>query len=224
MNCDYVQNLLPAFIVDELVDDEKSLVRLHLDSCEACRQHLAEEQELSALLSELPVTGPSEGFADRVIRNAIEQHPHHHHRAGFMKGFGAAMAAGFALWVVVGVLPVSKPDARNPAPQEISIALHEVQKVKLAFHTVSSLNNARITIQLPDHVELVGYKGKKLLSWNANLNQGDNVLTLPIRAGAIATGNIVAKIEHENQVKTMVIGVGVMQPGMSMEQVKLNFV
>jgi hypothetical protein len=216
-----VQNLLPAFIRDELVDDEQSLVRLHLESCETCKKQLAEEQELNSLLAEMPCTEPVAGFADRVIQNAVRQH--HHHKAGFIKGFGAAMAAGLALWVVVGVLPVSKPE-QKAAPQEISITLHEVKKVKLAFRTVNYLNDARITIHLPEHVELVGYTGKRMLSWKADLNQGENVLTLPIKAGSIASGNIVARIEHGKQVKTMVIGIGVRQPGMSRDKTVLNFV
>ena len=223
MSCEYVQNLLPAYIDNELAGDETSLVRLHLDSCESCRGQLAEEHELNALLAAMPVAESSEGFSDRAIKNAIEQQPQQHHRVGFIKGFGAAMAAGLALWVVVGVLPVSS-SGQNSAQKEISIALHSVHKVKLAFHTASYLNGARITIKLPDHVELVGYKGRKTLSWNADLNKGDNVLTLPVRASAVTRGSIVAKIEHEGQIKTMVIGVGVSEQGLTMEQVELNFV
>ena len=41
--------------------------RQHLDQCEQCREQLRADRELAELISSLPVVGPMEGFADRVM-------------------------------------------------------------------------------------------------------------------------------------------------------------
>jgi hypothetical protein len=41
--------------------------RQHLEQCEQCREQLRADRELAELISSLPVIGPMEGFADRVM-------------------------------------------------------------------------------------------------------------------------------------------------------------
>lgn len=236
MKCQQFTQNLDDFLDQYIAADEASLLRAHMESCMECQAQYQQQLSVRALLKALPVPEPAAGFADRVLSQAMVdgrqrqandalRKPAHvvHHRVGFIKGFSSALAAGLALWLVVGVLPV-KQETPNAVAQGINITVQQVHTVKLAFQTVSALQNARITIRLPDNVEIVGYEGKNELAWNADLKQGDNILKLPIKANSLMNGRIVAEIEHNNQVKTIGIDFQVNKPGLTMEPLGLNIV
>ena len=223
MNCTDIQNQTSDYLSRSLEAAELEAFQHHIDGCDSCREIVDEEQRLIALLKQVPVRGPSEDFYDRALQMAVKPEAHEHHRLGFIKGFGTAVAASLALWILVGVLPVSQEPGTQKG-QGITIAVQEVKTVKLAFHTVGAMDNARITIQLPENVELVGYTGRRELAWNTNLKKGDNILKLPIRANAMTKGKILAKIEHKKQVRTIMIDLDVTRKGMTMEQKTLTIV
>jgi len=224
MECKQLQTQLDDYLDEVLPAQQQGEIQAHLDQCSACQSVVAEEQTLRNMLRQLPVPEPSPGFADRIMRVAIERNSHHHHRAGFMKGFGAAMVAGLALWIVVGIFPYSRETPVPAADHEISIALYQTQNVKLAFHAVNELKDAKITIQLPNNLSLAGYDGRRELVWHTHLKQGDNILTLPIKAQSIAKGMIRATVEHGDQTKSIEIAVDVKQGGVTMEPLQMNSV
>lgn len=223
MECNQLHEQLDDFLDKALSKPEQQAVEAHLEVCKTCQAVIAEEQALRDMLRQLPSPRLSSGFVERALRVAAERNAHRHHRAGFVKGFGAALAAGVALWIVVGVLPVSR-QLPTPAAHEISVALYETQNVKLAFHAVNALQDAKITIQLPENIALAGYDGRRELVWHTSLKQGDNILTLPVRAQAIAKGFIHATVEHGHQTKTIDIAINVKQNGISMEPSQSNSV
>jgi anti-sigma factor RsiW len=219
--------------MDDYLDQYLTLIeteslRLHMQECPACQAEYAEQLKLRAQLKSLPISEPSAGFADRALTVAMKHaghQPQHtvHHRTGFIKGFSTAIAAGLALWIIVGILPV-KQNIDDTTVQGVAITVQQVQTVKLAFQTVSALENARITIRLPNNIDIVGYEGKTELAWNTSLKKGDNILKLPIKANTLANGKIVAEIEYGNQRKTIGIDLTIKNPGITMEPSSLNIV
>jgi len=123
MNCTDFQSLIDDYSRADLSPEVMADAETHLASCSECTKSIDEHNNLMASLKAMPVAGPSEGFAERVLRVAVhhgddqpinhrsvEQNVHHHHhRRGFMVGFGSAAAAALALWVVVGVFPQQRP-------------------------------------------------------------------------------------------------------------------
>lgn len=127
MNCTDFQNLIDDYSRADLSPEVMAGAEAHLVSCSECTKSIDEHNNLMASLKAMPVAGPSEDFAERVLRVAVhhgkdygedkpknhgsvEQNAHHrHHRRGFMIGFGSAAAAALALWVVVGVFPQQTP-------------------------------------------------------------------------------------------------------------------
>jgi hypothetical protein len=68
MNHDEIQLNLMAFHDKELSPGEAETVRLHVESCAACREILLRyERVVSVLLPQLPIV-PSEEFVQRVMR------------------------------------------------------------------------------------------------------------------------------------------------------------
>jgi hypothetical protein len=163
------------------------------------------------------VEPPSDGFAERALRRAVTTNAEQRHRAAYYKGFGSAVAAGLMLWLAVGLFPVR--DGLQPE-QAISIAVEETRELTLAFNSVKALDNATISIHLPDNVQLVGYEDSRVLEWQANLTQGDNVLRLPLKALRAESGQLIAHIKHAQQSKTIKIRLNVGQPGLTERPVK----
>jgi hypothetical protein len=174
----------------------------------------------------------------------LSQQHSRHHRQGFVVGFGSAAAAALAMWVVVGMSPDELPNASNSlqqnAPQQVvasadasktvtkaqqpvlSIALNTQKQVKLAFASSEPLTGAKITIRLPDNVALVGYPGRRQLSWKTNLKKGDNLLSLPVVGTQVASGELVANIEYAGRVKTLRLNLETMAAGAASGNITLN--
>ena len=62
----------------------------------------------------------------------------------------------------------------------ISLIVNEVTPVKLAFSSETALSDARLSLELPVGVELLGHDGQSDLSWTTDLEPGRNVLRLPL--------------------------------------------
>lgn len=239
MNCTEFYKIIDDYCDGELNAERQADFDAHRASCTTCQALMAAEDSMLASLKAMPVVGPSEGFIDRALHKAVESNVGHHQRHGFLVGFGSAAAAALALWVAVGWLPgeVSGPGQIAIAPQQASqqqtaqqqvaqqqvadsvpelfIALREERSVKLAFYSVKALQGAKITIQIPENVALVGYPGQRELSWQVNLVEGDNFLRLPLKAMQAMDGQLVARIEHGSKVKTLRVNLKVGSEGLS---------
>lgn len=238
MKCTDFKNLIDDYCDNELNEELKAGCDKHLSSCPDCSSFLAEQNEMIESLKDMPVAGPSEGFADRVIHVAMEQNganqhrvnKHHHH--GFMVGFGSAAAAALALWVVVGVMPLQEgalPDSGSDKSMQVakhennhgqkipefSIALNEQRDIKLAFYSAEELRGAQIKLQMPENVAVVGFPGQHELAWKANLAKGNNLLRLPVIATGANGGQLVAQIEYMGKVKTLKVNLAVGGAGIS---------
>ncbi|MCF6338653.1 MAG: hypothetical protein L3J84_12025 [Gammaproteobacteria bacterium] len=234
MNCAEFKGCLDDSIDQELDWAEQAVFDAHRVSCETCQAVYTAELAMLEGLRAMPVAEPPEGFADRVLvnvyKNATKQdvpQQQSHHRRGFALGFGSAAAAALAVWVVVGMFPGELSDTDSVSEQTIasvetsknkvveqpvvqqppvmSIALNTQQTIRLAFASSESLQGAKITIRLPENVALVGYPGRRQLSWETNLKKGDNLLNLPIIATQVARGELIADIEYEGRVKTLTL-------------------
>ena len=67
MNCDQMRMLLPAFANDELSEEERQMVELHLAACVACRQALEELRDLEGRLALLHAITLDTEIADSII-------------------------------------------------------------------------------------------------------------------------------------------------------------
>jgi len=217
-------NNLDDGIDQELGATEQVAFDAHRASCVECQAVVESEMAMLEALQAMPVVEPPAGFADRVLANAYKSAStqdtpqKNHHRQGFVVGFGSAAAAALAMWVVVGMPPTELPDAVDARQQlvasaeidktavevpVVSIVMNAQQTIKLAFASSESLKGAKITIRLPENVALVGYPGRRTLSWETNLKKGDNLLSLPVIATQVAQGQLVADIEYKGRVRTL---------------------
>ena len=85
---------------------------------------IIEEQELLELLKDYPVPEAQAGFYDQALVQAAHQGTQRQRNRWLMTGFGSAIAAGLAIWVITAMLMTAPqiPDA-GPAIPGVTIAL-----------------------------------------------------------------------------------------------------
>jgi len=229
VNCTEIRNLLDDALDGQLTGPARKSLDTHLGSCADCRQRVREQQSLRLALRELPVAHASSGFAARAMRHAVEVNSSPQHKKSFVAGFAAAAVAGLALLFVGSIFnpqddvelaqspgdsSTTLSDARPPAA-EITIGLQQTQRVKLAFNSSQAVQQVRISLTLPDDIELEGYPGKHQIAWSTNLKQGENVLTLPLIANSPNGGEFIARIVHGSTTNELRVKLNVDKAGVS---------
>ncbi|MDJ0917636.1 MAG: hypothetical protein QNJ05_07725 [Woeseiaceae bacterium] len=156
-----------------------------------------QERELLDLLKDYPAPQADAGFYDRALLKAAHRGARKQRNRWLATGFGSALAAGLAAWVVFAfLLGVPVQDASEPTIPGVTIALEEPKTIRLMFASKQSLDNAMLTVSLPDGVELSGFPGQKEITWETSLVEGRNVLPLTLVALTPAGGEVFARLEH----------------------------
>ena len=212
MRCSEVQNTFDDYLDGEIPTEKSWNLQQHVADCTACQTELETRRAIRQGLSELPVQGPSEGFFDRVfdqVEGAAAQEPGRRRtdqpaaRSMLSNSRRMAIAAVFAV-VCATAFVVQQPFSGAPSSEipEVTIAMHEVTPVSLVFSAEGALEDARLSLQLPEGVELAGYSGRKAMSWKTDLEPGRNVLRLPLVGHLAATEEVIATLEHAEGTKT----------------------
>ena len=118
-----------------------------------------------------------------------------------MTGFGGAIAAGLAIWVLAGVL-LQSPTLPEAGVPQVTMALEEPRTVNLVFSSASELIDATLTVSLPAGLELAGFEGQSEVTWTTSLSKGKNLLPLKLIATTPQGGELMATLRHEDDDRT----------------------
>lgn len=164
---------------------------------------MQDDREIRALLKDYPVPEPAAGFLERALLRATHEGSPRQRQRWLLTGFGAAVAAGLALWLIGGLFLTTPnlPDAEATIPG-ITMTLAEAQTVNLVFASSAALEAATLTLRLPDGIELFGFPGQRQISWQTSLNAGKNLLPLKLIALSPAGGEVLATLEHGDRSRT----------------------
>ena len=209
MCCSEIQNIFDDYLDGEISAEASRDLQHHVADCVSCQNELSQRRAIRQSLSELSVQEPTEGFFDRVFDELDEQAPVETNRrrtdqpTPWLKGRRQAIAAVFVIACAVAFV-AQQPFSTAPSSEMpvVTIAMHEVTSVSLVFSADEALQDARLSLQLPDGIELAGYDGRSALSWKTNLKPGKNVLRLPLVGHVAATDEVVATLEHSQGTKT----------------------
>ena len=163
-----------------------------------------EDRELLELLrdyGDASAPQPAEGFYDRAIAKAVQQGQKRDRSRWIMTGFGGAVAAAMAVFVVSSMF-LTTPDIEEPVVPSVTMALEQPQTLNLVFSSATPLDNATMTVYLPEGVEIDGFSGQREITWMTSLDEGRNVLPLTLIATSPIGGELLATLRHENDDKT----------------------
>jgi hypothetical protein len=161
-----------------------------------------DDRELLELLRDLPAPEAPEGFYDRALARAVFAGSRRQKRRWLMTGFGAAVAAIAAVWVVAGLLTGSPELSREAAIPGVTMTLEQPRTVNFVFASANALDSAMLTVSLPEGIELQGFPGQREITWETSLREGRNLLPLTLVALAPAGGELLATLQHEDRDRT----------------------
>jgi hypothetical protein len=213
MQCTEVRHIMQQPAAENLFPVTGRL-REHLMQCAACRAY-ARDCQFRVLLGNLPVPGPSAGFADRALAQAWAAGTKERASAFARAGWGLATAAILVLAVGLvsrvyfpGSLPTADSSSAVPS-QVLVVAPSVVRQVDLLMVSARALPEATITLQLDENVELAGYPGRNSYTWPGSLVAGNNQLTLPVQLTGEQSGTITVAVEADGARKQMMFTVQV---------------
>lgn len=168
------------------------------------------DEALGQLLKKLPAPSPEPGFYDRALARAALEGVRRQRRRWLLTGFGSAIAAGLAIVALSGLFfdGLGLPDAEPNIPG-VTMTLAEPHTVRLVFSAPEALPNARLTVSLPPGIEVDGFPGQREITWETSLAEGRNLLPLTLIATTPASGEVLARLEHENRNRTFRLRVSV---------------
>jgi len=198
MNCTNININIDEWLDGQLSQHDRSAFEQHVSVCADCAVKLENAKALMSGLQNISVPQPSANFEKRVFAEVRRQHKEDH-RYKFATGFATAITASLAIWFASSVL---MPNTLIENPQMISVAMNGTQTVRLMFDSQKDIQEVKLSVGLPDNMELDGYPGRRELAWQTSLKKGENVLALPIMAIEQGQGELVAKLSYGDKVKT----------------------
>lgn len=160
-----------------------------------------DDPEIQALLRDYSMPQADAGFYDQALARATHTGSRRQRNRWMMTGFGGAVAAGVAVWLISGMLMTAPqmPDAGVASIPGVTMALEEARTVNLVFSSTEAMNSATLTVSLPAGVELAGFPGQTEISWETSLKEGRNLLPLKLIALTPVGGELLARLEHDDR-------------------------
>jgi hypothetical protein len=171
-----------------------------------------EDREIAALLRRSRAPAPPAGLFERAVDYALSEQE----RMRVLKrsrtrwlagGVGAAATAALLLWFS-GALPPAPGNPERGLPT-VSVSLYEPETVRLVFAAETALEDATMTVTLPDGIELEGFPGEHEIRWETNLAEGQNLLPLTLIAKTPAGGEMRARLEHDTRARVFRVHIDV---------------
>jgi hypothetical protein len=176
-------------------------------------------QTLREALRRMPTPEPRPGFVERALARAAaqEQAPQAIALPGRLRRFatrwetwaGAALGGAVAAALMLVLLrTVDTTDSQ----QALALTLHEARNVDVLIDSDRELKGATIRVAASGSIVLDGFDDERQIDWQADLERGANLLSLPVVARAAGKGRLVAVIEHEGRTRQVAIDLSVVDP------------
>ena len=201
--------------LDDLLDGRlhalgRKAIEEHLARCPDCRRRQEHAVALMESLRRLAPPALHPGFIDQALSRATRPAAGAS-RAKWRPVLGMALAASLVLGVALGVFLATRPDP----VQAVVLTIDRPETVRLMFNSAKPLKAATLSLALPENVELVGYGGRRELSWQTDLREGGNLMQLPLVARGVAKQELVASLSHGGSSKTFRLKIDVDNAGRS---------
>jgi anti-sigma factor RsiW len=200
MNCTLINEQLDDYLDGELTPDQANLFDRHLGECAPCLRNLDEQRALQTRLRDYGASNmpqPDAAFFDLAMARATRNGSRKQRNRWVMTGFGGAMAAALAIWMIGGVF-FSAPQVDDAAVPGVTMALEEPRTLNLIFSSAVALADATMTVMLPQGIEIEGFEGQREITWMTSLREGRNVLPLTLIATGSQGGELLATLRHED--------------------------
>jgi hypothetical protein len=169
-------------------------------------------QTLRLALRRMPTPEPRAGFVERALARTVT--PRRATQAALparLRRFasrweswaGAALGAAAAAAVTFMLL---RPVDSTTGPQaRLALTLHETRVVDVLIDSERELKGATIRIAATGSIALDGFDDEQHVDWQADLEPGSNLLSLPVVARTAGKGQLIAVIEHDGRTRRVAV-------------------
>jgi hypothetical protein len=182
----------------------------------------ADFHTLRQALRRMPTPEPRPGFVERALARAAAQERATRTllpaRLGrFLSRWetwtGAALgAAAAAAMAIILLRPVDSPQRSLP---RLALTLNETRNVDVLIDSERELKGATIRIAATGSIALDGFDDEQHVDWQADLEPGSNLLSLPVVARTAGKGQLVAVVEHDGRTRRVAVELTVIDPKVS---------
>jgi hypothetical protein len=182
----------------------------------------ADFHTLRQALRRMPTPEPRPGFVERALARAAAQERATRTflpaRLGrFLTRWetwtGAALgAAAAAAMAIILLRPVDSPQRSLP---RLALTLNETRNVDVLIDSERELKGATIRIAATGSIALDGFDDEQHVDWQADLEPGSNLLSLPVVARTAGKGQLVAVVEHDGRTRRVAVELTVIDPKVS---------
>ena len=162
-----------------------------------------QDQEILALLKDYPMPEAAAGYYDQALVRATHEGSRRQRNRWLLTGFGSAIAAGLAIWMIGGFF-FTTPElpGADPTIPGVTMTLAEPRTINLVFASTEALKGATLTVQLPPGIEMSGFPGQREVTWETSLTAGKNLLPLKLIATSPQGGEVFATLRHDDRGRT----------------------
>lgn len=196
--------VIEAYLDGALTPAQRQAFEQRLVLEPSLRERLARERKLRALLSELPAVTMRPGFAEEALATARRG-------AGLQRRWTLLAPALAAALTAVAMLGWQRTvRAPSPSPETVAtlagasgddavsrsvvVTLGRAEVLRLRINSNQAVRPVRFVLQLPDGLALDNAPDVRRLEWEGELEQGVNVLSLPVRGLAAQTADLDARV------------------------------
>lgn len=212
MNCDDFTKSVDDYLDETCEESVRTACFQHLAECSACSTRLQHEHELLRLLEKLPVPDPSAGFFDRALDQSMGGNIQSGIDRGGATSFGnwkaaagGALAAGLVTIALLGIFFAPNDGSPTADIPQLTLSLHMPDTVRLSFNSSVALPNARLILEIPPGIDVVGADGQRRITWKTDIQRGANILKLPVIVHNADGGILTATVIHESREKTFLV-------------------
>jgi hypothetical protein len=177
---------------------------------------------LRQALRRMPTPEPRAGFVERALARATAQQHEtpallparlRHFLSRWETWAGAALGAAAAAAVTFFLLrPLDSTLGGQP---QLALTLHQTRNVDVLIDSERALKGATIRIAATGSIALEGFDDDEHVDWQADLERGSNLLSLPVVARTAGKGRLVAIIEHAGRTQRVAVELMVIDPEVS---------
>lgn len=173
---------------------------------------------LRQALRRMPTPEASAGFVERALaRAAAQQRETPPSVPDRLRNFvsrwetWAGAALGAAAAATVAFILLRSVDSTSEQPQ-LALTLNETRNLDVLIDSDRELKGATIRVAATGSIALDGFDDERHIAWQANLQRGGNLLSLPVVARTAGKGHLVAVIEHDGRTQRVATDLTVIDP------------
>lgn len=172
----------------------------HRQNCELCNSYYR-DWILREAMKAMPLPQPRTGFADESLRLARKKVA----RKRVMTSAGLSAAAVLLVAVVLTVLPMRQSLTPALNGDLVSEADATEKTVRVVIEAREDRENAMLTIDLAENIEIKGFPGQRRISWHTDVKQGRNLLELPLIVDSSEQGYVKLSYRYNGSQKALQI-------------------